>query len=500
MYGNFVSRRHWRCLVSLLMVATASGLMGCGASGPDFHPPKVDAPADWTAWRVDMPGLRATAGKPASEGWELYGDARLIRLQALAMKRNSDLRIAALHYAQSLAQMRISHAEYAPEVDAVAGITRQQQSDNDVNGRTIGAIGGDRALQLLGDPATLRQAGFDASWELDLWGRVRRTVEAANAGAASDSALLDDAQLSVSSAVAQHYFAWQALQQQIQLAQQQITLTEKRLYLTKARSVHGLVDSREVMSWQSERDSALGQLPELQARQSAELNQLALLVDRRPAMITSLLTGSEPQTNHALPDLSPGLPADIARDRPDIAAAEARLHEATAQIGIAVADLYPRITLGASFGYTSTSASAFDDWRSRDWSVGPTLSLPIFDYGRRRTTVTLRDLQAREAAVAWRHTVLAAWQDVDDALSAYGAERQRNVNLQQRLEQQLQRYDIDRVRYQRGLSDELALLDSQSVLLQAEQDKAISDGLVRQRMAVVIKAVGGKTRLHPLRV
>lgn len=185
-----------------------------------------------------------------------------------------------------------------------------------------------------------------------------------------------------------------------------------------------------------------------------------------------------------------GVPGELLARRPDIAAAEAALRAATARIGIARAGLYPRITLGLSFGAESVAAGRFGEWGSRQWSVGPGLSLPLFDGGVRRATVTLRELDQQEAAVAWQQAVLRAWHEADDALSAYAAERARRESAGQREQAARTALELATVRYRQGLSDALPLLDAQRTLLAARRDRVRSEAALAVRLLAICKATG----------
>ena len=197
-----------------------------------------------------------------------------------------------------------------------------------------------------------------------------------------------------------------------------------------------------------------------------------------------------------LPDLALGLPSELASRRPDIAAAEARLRAATAGIGVARAQLYPSIRLGAKFGSESYQGSEFLSWGSRLWSIGPSLDLPLFDRGRRKSVVQLRELEQQEAAVAYQRTVLSAWKEIDDALTAYTAEQQRRTELVAREQNARQAYDIAQARYEGGAVDFVAVLDSQRSYLQARFDVVASEGHLLARYVAINRALGNAPRLR----
>jgi outer membrane protein TolC len=197
-----------------------------------------------------------------------------------------------------------------------------------------------------------------------------------------------------------------------------------------------------------------------------------------------------------LPNLALGLPSELASRRPEIAAAEARLRAATAGIGVARAQLYPSIRLGAKFGSESYQGSEFLSWGSRLWSIGPSLDLPLFDRGRRKSVVQLRELEQQEAAVAYQRTVLSAWKEIDDALTAYTAEQQRRTELVAREQNARQAYDIAQARYEGGAVDFVAVLDSQRSYLQARFDVVASEGHLLARYVAINRALGNAPRLR----
>lgn len=477
----------------------ALALVGC-AAGPDFVKPAPAAPDDWTSWRSADDTLRQPAGiaqaMPAS-WWRAFGDPVLDRLERRAFDASPDLRSAALRFAQARAQRSTVAAQRGPEVDLGAGATRQRQSENGAATRVYGAFGGaspgfdtSTLIGLLSQPHTLYQAGFDASWELDLWGRVRRSVEAADADVAGQAALLDLARLSLASDVARNYLELRTVQRQIRLLREDIAGLEDRLGLLDARARSGVIDHLDLDRQRAELAALQAQLPGLLAQEGAGINQIALLLGERPGALRDELSPQAAEGKTALPDLALGLPSDVAWRRPDIRAAEARLHSATANIGVARADLYPSVRLGAGFGYESYLRGEFSDWGSRTWSVGPSLNLPLFDHGRRKSVLQLRELQQQEAAVNYQQTVLKAWQEIDDALSAYTAEQQQARQLEARVQSAGDAYRLAQARYDAGLTDFLAVIDAQRGHLQARRDLVSSQGRLDTRFVTVNKVLG----------
>jgi NodT family efflux transporter outer membrane factor (OMF) lipoprotein len=383
-------------------------------------------------------------------------------------------------------------AQGGPEVTASGGVTRERQSENNPGTRLIDAVGGDREriASILGEPFTLYQAGFDASWEPDLWGRIRRSVEAADAGIVEQAALLDLARLSLASEIARNYVELRTVQGQIRVTREEIAALEDRLGLLEARMKGGVIDHIDPERQRAELAAITAQLPALIAQEGVSANQIALLLGQEPGTLKDELSAPQSANPTLPPDLALGLPSEVALRRPDIRAAEARLHFATAGIGIARADLYPSIRLGGHFGFESFLSGEFAEWRSRMWSVGPSLSLPLFDHGRRKSVVQLRELEQQEAAVNYHRTVRKAWQEIDDALSGYAAQLQELGRQTERVRSAEDVYKLARARYDGGMTDFIAVLDSQRNLLQARRDLVASTGRVSSRFIMINKAIG----------
>ncbi len=483
--------------LSLRMLAACALLAGC-AVGPDFQPPANVAPADFASWHGGADELLTDAQRPgqptaAPIGWQAFADPVLERLQARVLAANADLQTAALRFAQSRAQGRAVRSQGLPQVNASGAAMRLRESEDGDFARIIGTLnpaGKDAAVKVLSEPHDMFQAGFDASWELDLWGRVRRAIEAADADEAASRALLQQVRLSVQAEVARRYFELRSAQHQIRIARADIEAGEQTRALVQARTAGGMTNALDLSRQDAQLADLRARLPQFLAQEALAANQLTLLAGERPGALAAELVPLPPAQGTALPDLSLGLPSELALRRPDIQRAQAQLHSATAGIGVAVADLYPRIVIGASFGFESVDASTFGEWGSRAWSIGPSLQLPLFDGGRRRATVTLRQLQQQEAAVAYQQTVLKAWHEIDDALSSYAAERQRNVQLAAMENASRDAWELARVRWEHGMTDFLVALDAQRTLLQAQRAHADSSARLALGLVAVTKALG----------
>lgn len=479
-------------------LALAVLLAGC-AVGPDFVRPTPDAPEDWQAWRSADPVLvqaGVEAGLPRGAWWLAYGDPTLDALQQRARDASPDLQAAVLHLAQARVQRGTVASRQLPEVGLDAGVSRQRQSEYGASIRLLDAIGGanrDALVEVLSQPFNLYQAGLGVSWELDLWGRMRRSIEAADADVERQAALLDQAGLMLGGEVARAYFELRTTQRRIALTGEDIAALQQRLDLLDARVRAGTLDHLDLQRQRAELEAQQARLPQLQAQEGASRNQIALLLGQRPGALDAELAAPAAIATDApatLPALALGVPSDIARRRPDLRAAEAKLHNATANIGVATADLYPSIRLGGQFGYESYLSGEFGSWGSRTWSIGPSLDLPIFDHGRRRGVVQLRKLQQQEAAIAYHQAVLKAWQEIDDALSGYTALQQQVAHLQARQASAGDAYRLAQAKYDGGIADFTAVLDSQRAWLQSRGDLADAQGRLAVQYATLNLALG----------
>jgi NodT family efflux transporter outer membrane factor (OMF) lipoprotein len=373
-------------------------------------------------------------------------------------------------------------------------VTRQRQSEYAAGTRILDITSPgnrDAVAGTLSEPFTQYQAGLDLSWEIDLWGRVRRAVEAADADVAASAALLDQARVAIASELAGAYVSLRTTQRLLRLTRDDIDALTESTRLMASRQKHGLVNDLDLERQRLELINLEAQLPALLEQEAQTKNRIGLLLGLRPGELSEELAATQALNAPALPDYTLGLPSELASRRPDIRAAEARLHQATAAIGEARAQLYPSIRLGARAGVESYQAAKFGEWRTRLWSIGPSLDLPIFDGGRRRATVTLRELRQQEAAIDFQHTVLRAWQEIDDALTAYAAEQERQRRLSIKAQSSADVYRLATVRERAGLSDFLTVIDAQRTDIQARRDLVSSEGRTQAQFIAVYRSLGG---------
>lgn len=470
-----------------IFIVLSSALLSACAVGPDFKTPQPALPQQWRDPAV-------TGDAIEQQWWKQFHDATLDDLIGRALSNNAEVQIAMLRVAQSRVLRGAESSSRWPNVNASGAYQRERQSENGSATRMIDLIAApgnrDQIISLLSEPFSVYQGGFDVGWELDLWGRVRRSIEAADANVRASEEDLHDAQLSLIGEVVRGYLELRGAQEQLRIANADAAASADLVELTEYRVKGGIVDQLDLATQRARLADARSSIPQWKQQESQLLSALAVLLNEQPGSLDTQLAAAQP-TFTLPPTIAGGVPSEVARRRPDIQRAEAQLHAATAEIGIAVADLYPRFTLSGSFVQQSLHASDFTEWGSRQWSIGPSISLPIFDGGRRRAVVEVRKLDQQQAAVSYQQTVLRAWHEIETALSGYGAEQERNRELATALTASREAYDIARVRYNHGLINYLAELDARRTLLQTERAYSQSNIQLGTQLVAVYKALGG---------
>jgi len=490
----------WRAGAAALL----AGMAGC-TMGPNFARPATWwNPASWTANRT-VP-RQATISEPVAEPidpqwWKLFKDAKLTDLESRVATANLDVRVATVRLAESRATSEVARSDQFPTVNGNASYTREQESKQGVlslmgsssTATQANGLGGTQEATpntAIFAPFDLYQSGFDASWEADFWGRVRRNVEAADAQVEASQEARRDTLLTSLAELARDYIQLRGVQRKLAITERNLDTARESLKLTKDRAAGGLTTDLDVANAAAQVATTASQVPALQAQQRQLINAIALLLGRAPNALEAELS-----TPEAIPPVPPrvpiGLPAELARRRPDIRRAEAQLHSATADVGVAVADFYPRVTLSGSFAIQATQFKNMGSWDANTYGIGPSLTLPIFQGGRLRRMLELRKAEQQEAAFAYQRTVLGALHDVDNALTTYEAEQQRRVQLEDAVEQNRRALDLARSRYTQGVADFLSVLDAERSLLAAEQQLTDSITTVSTNLVQLYKALGG---------
>jgi multidrug efflux system outer membrane protein len=475
----------------LLVIVLAAAPLGCSV-GPNFIRPDPHVPPQWSAAATTSSSLN-TEPQAVVTWWTTFQEPTLVSLIERSTAANLDLRAAVLRITEARAERDVAGAAFWPKVDANASYTRQRLSDTTTTGAVFTNFGnvtipGAPAINFP-NPYNQFQLGAGASWEIDLFGRIRRSVEAANAELQASVEDQHAVLVSLCADVARNYIELRGAQLRRDVTQQTLA-TQGELYdLTRQRQAVGLTTDLDVANAGAQLDTTRALIPQLEREVTQDINQLSLLMGREPDTLRTELEAGRP-VPQVPPALPIGLPSDLARRRPDIREAEARLHAATARIGVAVGDLFPRLTLSASGGVQSQSASDLLKWASRFGSIGPTFEMPLFD-GSRWATVRLQNVRAQEAALDYERTVLTALHEVENALVAYKADQDRGVSLAAAVEQSRDALNLARGRYESGVANFIDVLDAERSLQQNQLSLATNTTAISTDLVAVYRALGG---------
>lgn len=457
-------------------------LLGCTV-GPDFHPPDPGAPASWGPVRADVRS-RTNTDDADPQWWNRFNDQRLSSLVARVAAQNLDLQAAAERVLQARAQRTVVASQGLPQVNARSSYERTR----------ISPTGNPGAIVLTRPGAPLEfdvfQNGLGSSWDLDLFGRVRRGVEAAEA---DTQAAVEDRRgvaLAAVADLAQDYLQLRGIQAQRVIAERNGELARQNTALVRHRLDNGVATTLDMARARAQESTIAATVPPLRAQEAAAINAIGLLLGEAPRALEAELKPRAAQPG--VPALVPvGLPAALVRRRPDLRQAEARLHSATAQTGVAEAEFYPDVTLNGSVSLQSLQFRDAFSLYARAFEVGPSISLPIFQGGRLRGTLRLREAQQREAAVAFRRTLLGAWQEVDNALTAFAEAQAREKQVADAVAQNEVALRAARQRYAEGVVDFLDVNTAQAQLLQSENDLASSRTQIATGLVTLYRALGG---------
>jgi len=475
----------------LPVILAAAIPLGCSV-GPNFTRPDPHVPAQWSPASTASPSLN-TEPQAVVTWWTTFQEPMLASLIERSTASNLDLRAAVLRITEARAQREVAGAAFWPSASANASFTRQRLSDTTTTGAVFTNFGN---VKIPGAPSinfpnpyNQFQLGASASWEIDLFGRIRRSVEAANADLQASVEDQHAVLVSLCADVARNYIELRGAQLRKDVTEQSLA-TQKEIYeLTRQRQAVGLTTDLDVSNAGAQLDVTQAQVPQLDREVTQDINQLSLLMGRAPDTLrTELEAGrSVPQVPPVLPI---GLPSDLARRRPDIREAEARLHAATARIGVAVGDLFPRLTLSASGGVQAQSASDLLKWASRFGTIGPTFEMPLFD-GSRWATVRLQNVRAQEAALDYERTVLSALHEVENALAAYKTDQERGVSLASAVDLSRDALNLARERYSSGVASFIDVLDAERNLQQNELSLAANTTAISTDLVAIYRALGG---------
>ncbi len=476
-----MSRTTRRSAAALIFVATS----GCMV-GPDYARPTVGQPANLdVALATSSTSVLLTTDAPWERWWEVFHDAQLEQLVIEARKNNEDYHaaIARVHVARALASE--AFAPLLPSIGADANYSYEKSSRNAAVTTTPSST---TAAGTPGTPFQLWSGTGDMSYELDLWGRVRRGFEAAESDAAAVEDDRKNVEITVITDTIQTYFDLGEAEVQLAITKNALELRLQTLDLVKVRFDSGIARELELRQAEGEVASAAAQVPEARRRRDVAEHRLAILIGRAPDVHFS----GKPPASFDLPPVVPvGIPSTLLERRPDVRAAERRLAAANARIGEAYADFFPRVTIVGNFGYASLNAGTVASYGGQLWSIGPSIRIPIFEGGR--TLAAWQAAQARtdEATALYRQTVLRAFGEVADAISGLGNHGLARARQVEAVNAETRSVELATADYKEGLTTYLSVLDSERTLLDARLALLSEERAVLSELVQLQKALGG---------
>ena len=484
MLGSLKAAFLYRGAASLggFMVAlmTTVWLAGC-AVGPNYSRPAAPVPAAYSGetnvWKVAEP----QAHLPRGNWWVIFGDEDLNRLEIEAGAANQELKAAVAVFEQARAFVDVNRAGYFPHVDASPSFIRERDSANrPINGISTGVP---RTFNTFTVP-------LDAGYELDVWGRVRRSVEAVRASAAASADDVETARLSIQAEVASDYFTLHALDAEIALLRSSVEVFRKSLELTRNRRAGGIATDLDVAQAETVLKTTEAQLPVTILERVRVEHALATLTGRPASSF------SEPEKSLDLepPILPAGIPSELLERRPDIAAAERRMAAANANIGVSKAAYYPKVELNGLAGFQSVSAGTLFDWPSRLWAIGPTINFPLFTGGLLRANLRQAEAAYDEVVARYRQNVLSAFAEVEDNLAAQQLLVTEHEAEAAALQSAQKTLDIANNRYRAGLVTYLEVATAQNAALDLERTAVRLRGDQLVTTVALIKSLGGGWR------
>jgi NodT family efflux transporter outer membrane factor (OMF) lipoprotein len=456
------------------------GLTGC-TLGPDYQSPELrDTPRRWASDGGSVPS-RTVEGPVDITWWKSFRDSKLSSLVERLAAQNLDLKTAAERVLQGVAQRQVAVSRGLPHIEGLSSNTYNRASPN----ATLFVLQPGASVEY-----ALFQEGLTSSWQLDLFGRVRRAVEAADANTLAAVENRHGVALAAVAELAQSYMQLRGTQNRLEITKRNLRLVEENVELVNQRFANGTAATLEVAQARAQRATIAATLPPLRSQEAELINAIGLLLGDAPRALEPELQRVRmiPRVPRKVPV---GLPGTLVRRRPDVREAEARLHETTAQTGVAVASFYPDVTLNGNVNVESFHVSNLFTPTSTVFAVGPAISIPIFEGGQLLGNLELRESQQREAAISFQKTVLRAWKEVDDALTDYREAQRRRAEVAQSVTENRAALQAAKQRYTEGAIDFLNVIAAQAQLLQSENDLADSDTLIATDLVNLYRALGG---------
>ena len=452
-----------------LTLAAVLSLSGCMTVGPDYQQPQTAVPAKWSA----TGDVAAPVATVLAEWWRQYHDPMLDGLVADALAANLDLATARAQLREARARRTLAGSALGPSLTASGSASRSRTSSESSSGTT----------------SDLFSADFDASWEPDIFGGLKRGAEAAEGDLAASAESLRDTRVSLVAEVVLNYVELRTAERRLAVSEASVAARGETFELTNWRRQAGLVSDLDAAQARTELESARANLPALRTSVTEAQNRLAVLLGRSPGELVARLQEAEiPQT---VVSMAVGIPADTLRQRPDVRAAERRLAAQTARLGVAEAARYPSFSLSGSLGLSALSLDALGSTGSVTRSLLAGISAPIFDSGAIEANIEIQDALLEQARLAYQGAVLTALEDVENALVSVANAGERRTQLMQATASAREALQIAEHRYSSGLTDFLNVLDSQRTLLSLEDQLASSTGELASAQIQLYKAVGG---------
>jgi NodT family efflux transporter outer membrane factor (OMF) lipoprotein len=465
-----------------LLAFLAAGCANVPSVGPDYHAPETKTPAHWSE---PLTGGETNSAAATTAWWKNFRDPELNSLISRAAQSNLDLKIAQARVREARAQYRITAADFWPTVDASGSYARQRESQNQP---LIGP--GDHLPPGVPFENSFYQSGFDASWEIDVFGGKRRVTEAATAQVAATQFGEREVLVTLLGEVARNYVEARSYQRRLEIARDNIRAQEQSLAIVQNRFTNGLTSDLDVQQASTVLATTRAIVPALETALAASMRRLGILLGQTPESLETELSAVAPIP--AAPPVVPvGLPSELLLRRPDVALAERQLAAATANIGVAKANLFPKFYLTGVAGFQGVSA---DDWftsGSRFWSVGPSVQWRIFDAGRIRANIKVQNARQEQALASYEQTALSAFEDVEDAMTAYAKEQIRRQSLEDAVKSSEESLRLANQLYANGLSNFINVLDAERSLYQAEDALVQSDRAISANLIALYKSLGG---------
>ncbi len=455
--------------------AVACVLLAACAVGPNYRRPDLTPPPSF----AEAPP-QGESPLLSSHWWSMFGDEQLDQLAGQVLEANLDIRVALARVDQARAETRGARGSFFPAIELSPSVRRSRTPRS-------GAANGGTATGSGGAVVTTYNLPADVSYELDIWGKLRRQYESAHS---LESASRADYAVVVQTALAdlaQGYFALRFYDREVEIYQNALTLYQKQLDLTQAKQKAGLALQTDVLEAQNQIDTAQNQLLEVQRQRAKQEHALALLTGRPPAGFSV-----RAQTARiSIPVVPPGLPASLLSRRPDVAEAEHRLISANALVGVAKANFYPSLDLTGSLGYESVDLNTLTNWENRVWSVGAGLTAPIFEGGRLTAAYQGAKASYDEAEANYRSAVLGAYRDVEDELSDLHLLAREADSLEQTLQSARENFRLTELQYRQGLNSYLQVITANQTLLTTELNVARAHNERLGATVLLIKGLGG---------